>query len=159
MLAVTLSYEVKVVVVDTNNNPIDDATVSYTGASDGSKKTNADGEATLQIAGGKYDFTASIGNRTSDTKTVTIDKATTVKLIVELTGIKNEPPVSEAHSNAINGYVYTPDGAPVEGATAKLLKYNLETEEWDVIKTTTSNADGYYEFTELDDGRYRVETN
>ena len=159
VLAVTLSYEVKVVVVDTNNNPIDDATVSYTGASDGSKKTNADGEATLQIAGGKYDFTASIGNRTSDTKTVTIDKATTVKLIVELTGIKNEPPVSEAHSNAINGYVYTPDGAPVEGATAKLLKYNLETEEWDVIKTTTSNADGYYEFTELDDGRYRVETN
>ena len=29
VLAVTLSYEVKVVVVDTNNNPIDDATVSY----------------------------------------------------------------------------------------------------------------------------------
>ena len=159
VLAVTLSYEVKVVVVDTNNNPIDDATVSYSGASDGSKKTNASGEATLQIAGGKYEFAAKIGNRTSDTKTVTIDKATTIKLVVELTGIKNEPPVSEAHSNAINGYVYTPDGAPVEGATAKLLKYNLETEEWDVIKTTTSNADGYYEFTELDDGRYRVETN
>lgn len=115
VLAVTLSYEVKVVVVDTNNNPIDDATVSYSGASDGSKKTNASGEATLQIAGGKYDFTASIGNRTSDTKTVTIDKATTIKLIVELTGIKNEPPVSEAHSNAINGYVYTPGRCSCRG--------------------------------------------
>lgn len=65
VLAVTLSYEVKVVVVDTNNNPIDDATVSYSGASDGSKKTNASGEATLQIAGGKYEFAAKIGNRTS----------------------------------------------------------------------------------------------
>ncbi len=88
VLAVTLSYEVVVKVVDTNNNPIDDATVSYTGASDGNVKTNASGEATLQIAGGKYDFTASIGNHTSDTKTVTIDKATAVKLVVELTGIK-----------------------------------------------------------------------
>ena len=158
VLAVSLSYEVRVSVVDTTGAPVEGATVTYSGASTGEATTGSDGMAILQLAGGKYDFKATIGNRESGTQTVEINKATDIKLTVGTTGIEYEPPTVESHDNTISGYVVDPQGNTVAGADVTLLKWNVATEDWDVIKTTVSNGDGYYEFTGLDDGRYRVDT-
>lgn len=158
VLAVSLSYEVRVSVVDTTGAPVEGATVTYSGASTGESATDADGIAVLQLAGGKYDFKATIGNRESGKQTVEINKATEVKLTVGTTGIEYEPPTVESHDNTISGYVVDPQGNAVVGADVTLLKWNVATEDWDVINTTVSNGDGYYEFTGLDNGRYRVDT-
>ena len=158
VLAVRLSYDVTVTVKDTDGAAIAGATVSYFGASAGEVQTDDNGMVSLQLAGGSYDFAATIGNRESGKQTVMIDKATDVELIVGTTGIEYEPPTVESHDNTISGYVKDKDGNAVDGAEVTLHKFNVATEEWDVVDTTTTGSDGYYEFAGLEDGRYRIET-
>ena len=156
-LTVTRSFAVNISVVDTAGNPVSGATVSYKGASTGEKTTGTDGTASALLAGGKYSFTATIGNRVSESKDVNIQGPTQIKLIVSLTGIKNDQPDNNSKDNTIRGTVLDPKGNPVEGANVLLFKFNIVTEKWEQVKDTLSDQDGKYEFKDLPEGQYRVE--
>ena len=156
VLAVALSYDVTVKVEDVNGDPVADATVSYKGAGEGEAQTGEDGQVILTIPAGDYEFWAATESRVSDTKAVKVEQDTTVILVLDAVGIKDEPPTVESTDNTINGYVYDPDGNPVEGADVTLEKWNPVTETFEPVDNTKSDADGFYEFTDLDDGRYRV---
>lgn len=158
-LTISLSYDVTVYVVDTEGNAVPGATIRYTGAGNGTATSDEDGEAVIKLAGGEYAFKATIGNRASNTVNVNISHADDVTLVVEQTGIAYEKPDVESTDYTISGNVIDPNGNPVENATVTLYKFNLVTEEWDVVDTDLTDADGYYEFTGLEDGRYRVDYN
>ncbi|WP_281692858.1 Cna B-type domain-containing protein, partial [Agathobaculum desmolans] len=157
VLAVSLSYNVHVSVVDTAGAPVGGASVEFFGASVGKITTGDDGKADCKLAGGKYDFKAVIGNRTSAVKTVTVDGDTAVELVVDTTGILYEEPTVGSNAFEITGHVIDPNGDPVKDADVTLRKFNIVTEEWDVVEIKKSAADGYYEFRPLEDGRYKVE--
>lgn len=156
-LAVVWSYPVELSVVDTNGDPVDGATVTYTGASSGEQKVGTNGKATVQLAAGEYEFRASIGNRISESKTVLVENATKVELVVDLAGIKQEPPETESYDNTIRGTVLNPDDDPVKDAEVILWQFNMVTEEWEKIDSVKTAEDGSYEFTELSEGCFKVE--
>lgn len=156
-IAVTRAYEVQIRVVDINGDSVPGAVVTYQGASNGEQTADKDGIVKVKLAGGSYRFVATIGNRTSESKSVTVEKATAVELVVGLTGIKPEQPDTESHDNTISGYVIDPDGKPVKDADVTLYRFNVETEVWEKVDASKSAEDGYYEFTGLDNGRFKVE--
>ena len=63
-------------------------------------------------------------------------------LVLDAVGIKDEPPTVESTDNTINGYVYDPDGNPVEGTDVTLEKWNPVTEAFEPVDNTKSDADG-----------------
>ena len=157
-LAVSLSFNVMVSVEDIYGRAVPDATVTYQGAADGSGVTASDGTVAFKLPAGEYQFKASTTNRESEMKTVVVEQNTLVRLVIDDTDIKDEPPMVESNTNSINGYVIDPDGNAVEGATVTLLKFNIVSEAWEPVNETASNSDGYYEFLDIGDGRFRVET-
>ncbi|MBQ3453575.1 MAG: hypothetical protein IJG25_01785, partial [Thermoguttaceae bacterium] len=66
----------------------------------------------------------------------------------------------------ISGYVYAdvvkncyftdPEDYPIAGVEVALQRYNADSGIYSTIATTYTNSDGYYEFTSLDTGTYRI---
>ena len=66
----------------------------------------------------------------------------------------------------ISGYVYAdvvkncyftdPEDYPISGVEVALQRFNADSGIYSTIATTRTNSDGYYEFTSLDTGTYRI---
>ena len=156
-LVITLAYPVTITVMDSEDNVIEDAEVFFSGAAAGSMMTNADGEIETMLPGGDYEFFAVVGNRKTAVVSITVKSATSLALVVGMPGLAEEAPNITPTDLTITGFVIDPNGDPVEGANVILLQFNKETEEWEEIQSENSDAEGFYEFTGLTDGRYRVE--
>jgi len=156
-LVIVFTFDVTVTVVDENGNPVPNAIVTFDGASSGSLVTGEDGTVTEKLPGGEYTFQAEAGNRKTPVENVIVNKDTDVTLTIGLPGLKEEPPLTRPEDMTISGTVIDPTGNPVENAEVTLLKFNIETEEWEPIETKPSDENGGYTFEGLDDGRYRVD--
>ena len=157
-LTVLIGYETTVEVVDTEGRPVAGAKVLWTGTDKGEAETGDDGTVTLYLAKGTYWLHAETAGRVSPIVRHVVDGNGNVRLVLAKATIKDEPPVVEENLLKIWGYVNDPAGVAVEGATAKLYRYDLETMEWNLVDEKTTGADGYYEFPDLEDGKYRVDT-
>lgn len=158
-LVIRLAYDFTVTVVDTNGDAIVDADVSYSGASTGTARTGADGRVAMKLAGGDYEFQAFIGNRKSSVVEVSIEETGELTLVIDRVGLGTDKPEVEPSDLTIAGTVHDKDGNLIEGAVVTLEKLVGEDgdETWVIVETKESDADGYYEFTGLENGRYRVD--
>lgn len=157
-LVIRLAHDFTVSVIDTNGDAVANADVTYSGASNGTVRTGESGIVSLKLAGGDYEFQASIGNRESSVAHVSIMQAGELTLVIDLVGLGTNEPEVEASDLTISGIVHDKDGNLIEGATVVLEKLVGEDgdESWTAWDETESDGDGYYEFTGLEDGRYRV---
>lgn len=157
-LMVLVGYTVNVTVIDADGNAVPYAAVTYTGAASGTAQVGSDGTMSLYLPLGNYRFFAKTASRTSKTISVTVSGNTDVTLELVNTGIEYEEPIVIENALKIWGYVYNPNGEPVENADVKLYKQDLETLEWNLVSSNTTDGNGYYEFPELESGTYRVDT-
>lgn len=156
-LVIRLSYELSILVLDADGGSVANATVNYGGAASGTVTTDADGKAIVMLPGGLYDLQAMIGNRTSPSKALNLARSTDVVLTVGGLGLADEKPAVEAHDMTIDGNVIASNGTPVENAKVTLSKWDAAAEEWVEVKSEYSDKDGYYRFTGLAEGTYKVD--
>lgn len=158
-LVVVVAYKTTIKVIDTEGKPVINAIVKYTGQIEGEGTTGTDGIVYMSIPAGQYTFTAEKGTRKSNELDVKIEKNTEITIVIPagvLDPDNNQPEVFPT-DNTISGYVFDPDGQPVQGADVTLYKFNDVTEKWEKVDGMKSESDGYYKFTGLDDGRYKVD--
>lgn len=156
-LRVLVRYNVVITVLDADERPVADATVFYSGVETGNAKTGANGTVTVELAKGRYEMFAKTAGRTGRTEVVTVNGMTNVTLYLTNSSIKPELPNVYPTELRMWGYTYAPDGSNMTGVEVKLYKQNIETLEYELVNTQTSNDDAYYEFEHLKDGIYRVE--
>ncbi len=156
-LRVLRRYNTTVYVVDADGAPVANAQVFYTGAESGQSETGADGTTVLYLSKGDYRFYAKTPSRESMTKSVSVQGETEIILELVNVGIAYEEPVTERNLLTLWGYVYGPDGYAIQGVQTDLYELNLETLEWSLKDSAMTNAEGYYEFPNLEDGTYRVD--
>lgn len=157
-LMVLIGYEVEVTVVDADGNAVAGATVYYEGAASGEAGAGSNGTVSLHLPKGNYQFWAKTESCTSQTVSLTVAGRESLTLVLENAGIFYEEPEVSENKLTIWGYVYAPDGEPVQGADVALYRQDLETLEWDLVDSTGTDTDGRYEFSDLEDGTYRVDT-
>lgn len=156
-LPIIMFHPAYIFVTDTDGKPVSDATVTYVGATTDSVQTDEDGRAFVELPGGDYEFTATMGNR-SDTAEKTVAGKTTVALTLALPGLAdNEPTVQPGEDKAIWGTVVDANGKPVKDATVTLNRYDFDKETWVVVDAQNSASDGSYYFGGLAEGRYEVD--
>lgn len=157
-LMVLIGYEVVVTVIDADGNAVAGATVYYEGAASGEAGTGSNGTVSLHLPKGNYQFWARTESRTSQTVSLTVAGRESLTLELENAGIFYEEPEVSENKLTIWGFVYAPDGKPVQGANVELYRQDLETLEWNLVDSTGTDADGRYEFGNLENGTYRVDT-
>ena len=157
-LMVLIGYEVVVTVVDADGNAVTGATVYYEGAASGEAGTGPNGTVGLHLPKGNYRFWARTESRTSQTASLTVAGRESLTLELENAGIFYEEPEVSENKLTIWGFVYAPDGQPVQGADVALYRQDMETLEWNLVDSTGTDTDGRYEFGNLENGTYRVDT-
>jgi len=157
-LVILVGYEVEVTVVDANGDPVDGATVYYQGAASGEAGTGPDGTVSLHLPKGDYQVWAETESRKSEIVEQTVNGPENLTLELENAGIFYEEPEVSGNGQTVWGFVYDPEGIPVEGASVELYRQDLETLEWNLVDGAETDADGRYEFSGLEDGTYRVDT-
>jgi len=123
---------------DPDNDPL--TVTSVTQGADGTVVNNGDGTVTYTPNTGftgadAFTYEISDGNGGTDTATVTVT-------------------VGEGPVPSIYGWITQEGGSGIEGITVELEKKRGK--KWNSAATTTTNAEGYYEFRELKPGTYRV---
>ena len=160
-LVVLMGYPLVVTVYDADGIPVPNAEVYYTltgQAYGGHEPTNSSGVCELYVPKGEYRVYAKTESRSSDAETVVVDGYTAIDLYLTNVGIAYEEPEVTGNELTMWGYVYNPQGNPVEGADVTLYKQDFETLEWSPVNAMQTDSEGYYEFTGLEEGVYRVDT-
>ena len=160
-LVVLMGYPLVVTVYDADGIPVPNAEVYYTltgQAYGGHEPTDSSGVCELYVPKGEYRVYAKTESRSSDAETVVVDGYTAIDLYLTNVGIAYEEPEVTGNELTMWGYVYNPQGNPVEGADVTLYKQDFETLEWSPVNAMQTDSEGYYEFTGLEDGVYRVDT-
>ena len=160
-LVVLMGYPLVVTVYDADGIPVPNAEVYYTltgQAYGGHEPTNSSGVCELYVPKGEYRVYAKTESRSSDAETVVVDGYTAIDLYLTNVGIAYEEPEVTGNELTMWGYVYNSQGNPVEGADVTLYKQDFETLEWSPVNAMQTDSEGYYEFTGLEEGVYRVDT-
>lgn len=161
-LVVLMNYSVVVTVYEASGEyTVPGAEVYYTmsnGGVSGVETTDDQGVVNLYLPKGDYSFYAKTESRTSSVVNVEITGQSNFNLYLDNAGIMYEEPDVHGEQLTIYGYIFNPDGEPIEGGTATLYKQNPDTLEWEQAGQELTDADGYYEFPALDEGVYKVET-
>ena len=133
-------------VANQNNNLLEDVTITITGI-DFSDRTSSDEEGYYlfsRLVAGEYTLTYEKEGYVTKTREISLIEGEEKYLAVTVL-------IEQMQNGRISGYVYNMKGNPIESAKIRLKGVNSK-----VLKKTTSDEDGLFEFTDLDADTYII---